>query len=402
MPHSAGIILENRDAQSRESGTLVVTEHRMIFRNDTREVEVSIHGCTITLGGAANLHAYVTHPSRPDVTLDITDFSFFRQAAFRDHPQAQQFKKDQGRHKTLRRLSLAFVAFLVLAPLYLVFFERDWLVDRVVARIPEEADMVVGDLFIKVYEDSIIDDKALAADVARLTGPLIAAARTPPFAYNIHIIDSDEMNAYAVPGGHILIHSALIEKTESAEELLGVLAHEAAHINGRHSMKHILHGLGTWAFLFLLGGDPNHIVAMVGDHAQTLSARGYSRQHEHEADAAGYDYMVRAGLNPDGINRFFMRLKDEEDKNILRKGMNSPLTNLFSTHPLTDDRIAALDALMAQNKLAIRNNGLQDFDYAAFKARVAELAANGSAPSPSTQDTPPDSPADSSTEKETR
>lgn len=404
MSVSAVIMIDQKNGpQIRESGTLGLAGQRMVFQSEARRVEMAVHGCAIALGGAANRHAFITHPSHPDATIDITDFAFFRDPAFKGHAQAARFAAEKNKHRTLHYLSYALVWVLVLVPFYLVFFQRDILVNRGVARIPPSLDVRVGDLMYGEDGTNVIDDRAVNADMARLMAPILNAARTPPFEYRIHIVRSETVNAYALPGGHILVNTALIEKTETPEELLGVLAHEIGHVNGRHSMKQIVHNLSTWAFLLFLGTDPNHVVAMLGDQAQTLAARGYTRAHEREADALSYAYMKQAGLDPAGITGFFLRLKEEEDKSALTRAANNGLTALLSTHPLTQDRLDAIAALRARDDAdggaAPKDSPLKNFDYAAFKARVAALAARDKNVSPA--DSTPDATMPDTTMKDT-
>lgn len=409
MSVSAVIMVDQKNGpQIRESGTLALAGQRMVFTSDARKIEMSVHGCSIALGGAANRHAFIGHPSHPEATIDITDFSFFREPAFKGHPQAAQFTAQKNKHKTAHFLSYAFVWMLVLVPFYLVFFQRDMLVNIAVDRIPPALDIKLGDLMYGEDGDEVITDRAANDAVARMVAPIIKAAQTDPaaapFTYRIHIIKSDEVNAYALPGGHILLHTGLIAKTQTPEELLGVLAHEIGHVNGRHSMKQIVHSLSTWAFLMFLGADPNHVVMMLGDQAKTLAARGFTRAHEHEADRLSYDYMKAAGYDPQGISAFFARLKEEEDKSVLTRAANNRFTALLSTHPLTDDRMAAIAAMGAQDAHSpAQKSPLAGFDYNAFKAYVAELVAqDGAAQDGTTQDGATQGDADTDTNSTTK
>jgi predicted Zn-dependent protease len=156
------------------------------------------------------------------------------------------------------------------------------------------------------------------------------------FQYDVHIAQDDTPNAFALPGGIIVVHTGLIAATKSAEELAGVLAHEVQHVERRHSLRRIIKDMGLrglWAFVT---GDLGSSVA--GQAALELTSLSFSRDDEREADERGFDALVRAGIDPAGMPAFFQTLGQIA---------GGPVPAFLSTHPPSEDRDQALRARLA-------------------------------------------------------
>lgn len=381
MSYSANIIIEEKDKPVfRKSGSARVVGQKIIFEAEGKAVEMPIQGCEITLGGTGNKQAYVTNALKKDVTLQLNQFGIFSDPAFDNVPAAQKFKKDKNTHNTTLWGSILVAAIICLLPIYMIFIERDYLVSQIVERVPPEYDVKLGNLIVQSTLAGEITDADIIADLNTLVAPLVAAAKQEPFEYKFHIVASDVVNAYALPGGNIIINSALIKETKRPEELLGVLAHEMAHVNERHSMKRIMHSVSVRIFFILLGADPNLVIATLADQADFLASRGYSRDSESEADREGFDYMMQAGIDPSGLQGFFEILKEEESAITSNR-----LFALASTHPLTDDRIDDLQQMIDNNDLESQKFPPISIDYEDFKDKVLRAAQSDNSALPSTQ-----------------
>jgi len=165
------------------------------------------------------------------------------------------------------------------------------------------------------------------AYVVLLTGPLLEAAGPLPFEFEFVVQRDESVNAFALPGGYVTVNSGLLEAAESGEEVAGVIGHEIQHALLRHGTKRILRELGGSMVLSLLtfGGEPTGIGALSG----RLTSLAYDRGQESEADVRGVDLLVRAGVDPRGLARFFERLS--------REGGPTPPA-LLSTHPDPGER----------------------------------------------------------------
>ena len=171
--------------------------------------------------------------------------------------------------------------------------------------------------------------EAARAIVARLTGD-------SRFKYEVHIAQDDSPNAFALPGGVIVVHTGLIAATTRAEELAGVLAHEVQHVELRHSLRGVIKDMGLrglWAFVMGdLGGS------LAGQAALELTSLRFSRSDEREADEHGFDALVAAGIDPAGMPAFFKTLGQ-------KAGGQVPA--FLSTHPASEERDRELSQRLA-------------------------------------------------------
>jgi len=179
----------------------------------------------------------------------------------------------------------------------------------------------------------------LRDSVDKLVARLAAARPASPYSFQVTIVDSPVFNAFAAPGGYIVIHRRLLESTETPEELAGVLAHEMQHILQRHATKALIRHLSMAAIVAAVFGDVSGIGAFAVQGARTLTTLHYSRENEAEADREGMHLLQAARINPAGMIRFFETLKAQT------RGAEPPA--YLSTHPETDERITRLKALAA-------------------------------------------------------
>lgn len=157
-----------------------------------------------------------------------------------------------------------------------------------------------------------------------------------PVAYPVYVtvVESEEINAFAIPGGHIIVYSGILERMRKPEQLAALLGHESAHIAARHSLRNLFRSLGRNMFLFLLLGNNSGLVTEVAGQLDALKGLQYSRTLEYEADEKGMEYMTKSRIDPLGMLRLMEMLQKET------KGTELP--GFLQTHPLHTDRIAAI------------------------------------------------------------
>ena len=187
-------------------------------------------------------------------------------------------------------------------------------------------------------------DSHIQEKVDALLHALIAQIGVTPHNFHVTIVDQPIMNAVALPGGNIIIYRGLLEKTESPEELAGVLAHEIQHILQRHSMRLLVQNMTMGFIIGALTGDVSGIMAFVLEGAHMLQSLSYSRTAEEEADQKGMELLVETGIDPKGMLSFFRYMQNQRDNS-----PNDHLWQYLSTHPLPQDRIAKLTTLAKQN-----------------------------------------------------
>ena len=188
----------------------------------------------------------------------------------------------------------------------------------------------------------IIDDPVIAEYVNRVGQNLVrnSDAKVP---FTIKVLDSEEVNAFALPGGFFFVNSGLMLKTESEAELAGVMSHEIAHVAARHGTRQATRGeivnIASIATIFI-GGWTGYAIRQGAGLAIPMGFLTFTRAMEREADFLGLQYMYKAGYDPVAFVDFFEKIQT------LEKRKPGSVAKVFSTHPMTDDRIVA-----AQNEI---------------------------------------------------
>jgi predicted Zn-dependent protease len=218
----------------------------------------------------------------------------------------------------------------------------------------------------------LVHDAAVTSYVDSLGKAIARTTSRADLEWRFFVVNSPEVNAFALPGGFVYVNRGLIERAEQLDELAGALGHEIGHVVRRHSVHQLEKQRGTnvavalgCTLTRLCEGDVARTAIQVGGAA--LFAR-YSRQDEAEADSEAVVNVVRAGIDPRGIPSLFERLLEERRTSPLR------IEAFFASHPLEEDRIEATQGEIAALDPA-RLEGLRrdDAAYRRFKARLSAL-----------------------------
>jgi predicted Zn-dependent protease len=180
--------------------------------------------------------------------------------------------------------------------------------------------------------------------------------------YNIEIlcVKKDEVNAYAMPGGFIVVYEGILKKMKSEEELAGLLAHEFSHIKLKHTLKSTFNNIGFSALLQLVfGGFDESLIGLLGNQTEQLRQLHYSRTLEQEADENGFNLMKEQSLDPNGMINLFERLKAESSNNV---------PSILSTHPLPNERISYIQKLINNDRYAVKKNNKLEIIFEQMKA----------------------------------
>ena len=218
----------------------------------------------------------------------------------------------------------------------------------------------------------LIQDAELNRYINVLGDSIARIADSRNLDWQFFIVDSKDVNAFAVPGGFIYINRGLIERAQNLSQVAGVLGHEVGHVTMRHSVRQMQKAqganVGLTAVCVLTNICNNELSnAAIGLGANAAFAN-FSRQDEDEADAEGVTYMVRAGIDPTGIPEMFQILLNE------RETKPGALDTWFRSHPLEESRIAAARARIAKLPPESLKGLTKDSpNFQAFKARIAAL-----------------------------
>jgi beta-barrel assembly-enhancing protease len=234
-----------------------------------------------------------------------------------------------------------------------------------------EGEIRMGKQYAQEVEatSKLIRDPAITEYVNRIGQNLVrnSDAQVP---FTIKVIDSDEVNAFALPGGFFYVNSGLILAADEESELAGVMAHEIAHVAARHATRQMTRAqwanIGTIPLIFV-GGGIGYAVRSAAGLGLPLTFLSFSRSFESEADYLGLQYMYKAGYDPNAFVQFFEKLQAREKKK------PGTLAKAFSTHPQTPDRISRSQEEIATILPARAQYIVTTSEFADVKSRLAGL-----------------------------
>jgi predicted Zn-dependent protease len=217
----------------------------------------------------------------------------------------------------------------------------------------------------------IIDDPVIAEYINRVGQNLVrnSDAKVP---FTIKVLDTEEVNAFALPGGFFFVNTGLILKADSESELAGVMAHEIAHVAARHGTKQATRGeiaqIGMLAASIIIPyGWTGYAIQQGASMAIPLGFLTFSRGFEREADYLGLQYLYKTGYDPTSFVDFFEKIQSMEKKK------PGSVSKVFSTHPMTDDRIKAAQDEIQKILVAKPEYVVNTSEFDNVKGRLAML-----------------------------
>ena len=238
-----------------------------------------------------------------------------------------------------RRLVWSLIGGTVFALLLGLWFGSDLLVESAVERIPIEWERKLGE---SAYKDFLADQEIVKEGVAvsaieEMTRRLVAQIPDNPYTFEVTVVKSDVVNAFALPGGYIVVFTGLMKKAESGEEVAGVLGHELNHVLQRHGLERIVRQLGIVAIVSIVLGNQQGLAGIMKRLGVEFMTLKFGREQETEADMTGLQLLVRAKIDPSGMISFFERLAEKDQGRM----------EWLSTHPMSQGRAERLKAEVA-------------------------------------------------------
>ena len=238
--------------------------------------------------------------------------------------------------------------------------------------IPIVVDEKIGTLSASQMDHGGVEihDKNVVEPIEMIVNQLASMAQSDNatkegFKFDVHVIKSDVENAYALPGGYIVIYTGLIESSSSPEQIAGVLAHEMAHVTERHGLIKVMETAGVSSLVTLLIGDVEGVISLGAQLLSYSTVNAYSRESETEADEIGFETMYKANINPQGMIDFFATLEagDGMEDEIIKN-----IPTWMQSHPKHQDRIKHLQNI--QNSYPSKEYTPLDVDFEALQKAI--------------------------------
>ncbi len=263
-------------------GKITVTYNSLHFEAAGSETELPLQGIHLKSGGANGKMLFFTHDAVEDCSIYTTDHAILdnpqlnsRMAIARRIAQIKTVQKRSG-------LALAAILLLILLFIFGLFKLKEPLVTAAAKRVPAKWEKTLGDAAFAQLKGQrqLVKNPELTQMMERITGPLFSRIPQERCTFTVHIMKNSTINAFALPGGHIVFHSGLLLAARSPEEVAGVLAHETAHVTLQHGIRQIIGSAGLYALVQTFFGDTSGLMAVILDNTTFLINQKYSRNYE--------------------------------------------------------------------------------------------------------------------------
>jgi predicted Zn-dependent protease len=373
----------------RAAGRLRVDASCLELAGAPRTLRLDVAGIDVRLGGARNRVVFFTHASQPNLTLYTSDHAILSHPALTgSRAVAAQLAAARSRRHLTRLATWGSLA-AVVAAIVGLYAARNPLADAAASAIPIAAELRLGEVAFGEISRGLdmIEDPAVEAELATLVAPLLGALAVREYPFDFHVVRDGSLNAFAVPGGNVVLHSGLLLEAESAAEVQGVLAHELAHITRRHTLRLWVRSIGLYLLVDAFVGDVGGLAAVLSESGGKLLSLKFSREFELEADDVGWALLERAAIDPRGLVAFLERLRAMES-DLERVGLDSAV-ELLSTHPATLERVERLRARLGARVTPPADTEV-DAALERLRGRLRELGGGTSPPADGSSTKDPD------------
>lgn len=367
--HFEGAVFRRRDAKAQKRAKILVGPEGVLAETGSGEqIEVPWRGMRLWRepdGGA--IHCVAADRS---VTVFSSDPDFLRALeAAGGNDLNDALSRMQGEHVTSHRRHLI-GCLIVLLALSAVFWGLPRLfratVDGAVGALPYSVDEAIGEAVFDSMElgGEVLEDPILTEAVQAILDRLSPHSSLPTATFTFKIVDSEQVNAFALPGGFIVVYTGLLREADDPGQVAGVLAHEMAHVTQRHGLRRIAHSLGIWAGISMVFGSADALTSIAVDLFTMANVNDYSQDQETAADLEGARMLIAGRIDPRGLASFFAKLAAEQ-------GDVPDALAWFSTHPQHQERVAAITAYADEHARGVVYEPL-DIDWEAVLEHLGE------------------------------
>jgi Zn-dependent protease with chaperone function len=322
-------------------GEITVDDWGMRFHSDRMVEQMAMKQIHIEVDPNGR-RIYFNDPARPELKIFTLDRSILKNKTLRQSDRlAEQMRAIKDRGRSTRVLGV--LLYLVVGFALVVWFGSlalGAMARTVASRVPRDWEQEFGETELEKLrgEMTLVNDTNWTARVAALAAPLTRAIGEKEHDFRFHIADDPVPNAFALPGGHIIVTTGLLRLADRPEELLGVIAHEMAHETKKHGFRKVISSSRPVAMvkLFLHREDTFDLLVR---NSNLEVYQSFSQEYETEADDAGWQYLLEANVDPRGMIDIFRKLKANEIKD---KPANT-MSREFDGYRSLDLRLARLE-----------------------------------------------------------
>lgn len=346
------ILIHPEVTGGRISGTIQVKTNSIYFDSGSFNYQIGFNYLSISVGGAANRFIFFKDKTNSTVSIYTSDKEVLKNPILTSNGNfKQQIKKTKSvLNQTLKGVLVVLAIFIgLIGGLYLL---KDKMVESLANQLPLSWEKKAGDkLFTSIsLQYEFIKNDSLKKEFVSVAKPLINQIEKEGYKVDIYFVNDPSINAFALPGGKVIIQTGLIKNAKSWEEVMGVLSHELSHVTRRHHVRGIINNLGIFAILSATFGDVSAIAGTLLNMGGELASLSNSRDFENEADETGRQYLINSKVNPSGLISFFETLEKEEKTIIDSTAIKDVDLSFLSTHPDTKNRIANLKEKQKEDK----------------------------------------------------
>ncbi len=313
------------------------------------------------LGGESDSFLVIVYQ---DMALYIKDHQVFDELLLKSDKKSAMINELKNKHSNRKKhakltpLYLFATFILVISIIYGGLYVTTYVISH---SFPLSWEKKIGDIATpQIVGTKKITDESVVKAIESIGKQLESASGNHDYEFKYYVVKDEEVNAFALPGGHVIVNTGLIKKSESYEEVAGVISHELQHVYQRHGIEKIVNQIGISFTLMMIFGDFSGVVNTIGGELLGLK---FSREEESEADALGLDLMYKAKINPEGMISFFRKLEE-----LNKEASNLP--DFISSHPNTKQRIKDLESLVKRKYPAISNKKEFSFNWKEIKEKV--------------------------------